>query len=383
MTGFARTDTSILGHWWWTVDRWMLLALGLLIAAGALLVLAASPAVAERIGAGSFYFAKRQMVFVPLGLALMLGFSLLTPHWVRRVASILFVVFLVLTAMAALFGPEYNGAQRWLSIAGHALQPSEFLKPMFAVIAAWMFAEQHRSEGFPGNRIAIMLFLMVAGALIAQPDFGQTLLISTVWGAQFFLAGLSLFWVVGLIAVAIAGLGVAYMNVPYVAARLDGFLERGSGDTFQIDTALNAFKTGGLLGRGPGEGMVKRILPDAHSDFIFAVMGEEFGILACLALIAVFAFIVIRALLSLLNESDLFIFLAVSGLVMMFGLQAAINLGVNLDLLPSKGMTLPFVSYGGSSLLGTSMAMGMVLALTRRRHYRAGRRGGRGLVIGR
>lgn len=383
MISFARTDTSLLSRWWWTVDRWMLLALGLLIAAGGLMTLAASPPVAERIGIDPFHFVRRQMVLMPLAIALLLGFSLMTPRTVRRVGSVLFVVFLAATAAAALFGPEYNGASRWLSIAGLALQPSEFLKPTLAIAAAWMFSEQHKGAGFPGNKVATALLALALAALVAQPDFGQSLLISVVWGTQLFLAGLPIVWVAGLATVAAAGLVTAYLSVPYVASRVDRFLEPASGDTYQIDTALNAFRTGGLFGRGPGEGIVKRVLPDAHSDFIFAVMGEEFGIIACLALVAMIAFIVLRALLNLLREDDMFVFLAAAGLIVQFGLQAAINLAVNLDLIPSKGMTLPFISYGGSSLLALSMSMGMLLALTRRRHFGTPYRRGRRLEIGR
>ena len=229
-----------------------------------------------------------------------------------------------------------------------------------------MFAEHQRSPGFPGNRIAIALAVLVLGLLAMQPDFGQAVLTGTVWGMQFFLAGLPVIWVAVFVGFGLAGLSVAYLSVPYFASRIDLFLAPGGGDTYQIETALNAFRTGGLFGRGPGEGMVKQVLPDAHADFIFAVMGEEFGLIACLALVALFAFIVLRAMLSLLDERDHFVFLAGAGLVAQFGLQALINLGVNLDLLPAKGMTLPFISYGGSSLLALSIGMGMLLSLTRR-----------------
>ena len=366
MTAFARTDRSLLGRWWWTVDRWLLAALALLIATGALLMLAASPAVAERIGLDSFYFVRRQGLFLPLSLILLFGFSLAPPRTVRRVAVLMFPLCLAAVMATLVIGPEYNGARRWLSLGGTAVQPSEFLKPCFVVVSAWMFAEHQRSPGFPGNQIAIGLAVLVLGLLAMQPDFGQSVLTGTVWGMQFFLAGLPVIWVVTFVGFGLAGLTVAYLTVPYFASRIDLFLAPGGGDTYQIETALNAFRTGGLFGRGPGEGMVKQVLPDAHADFIFAVMGEEFGLIACLALVALFAFIVLRAMLSLLDERDHFVFLAGAGLVAQFGLQALINLGVNLDLLPAKGMTLPFISYGGSSLLALSIGMGMLLSLTRR-----------------
>ncbi len=366
MTAFTRADRSLLGRWWWTVDRWLLAGVALLIVTGVLLMLAASPAVAERIGLDSFYFVRRQALFLPGSLVLLFGFSLVSPRSVRRAAVLMFPLFLAAMVATVLIGPEYNGARRWLSLGGFAVQPSEFLKPVFVVVSAWMFSEHQRSPGFPGNHIAISLAVLVLGLLALQPDFGQAVLTGAVWGMQFFLAGLPVIWVVAFALLGLAGLGVAYATVPYFASRIDRFLAPGGGDTYQIETALNAFRTGGLFGRGPGEGMVKQVLPDAHADFIFAVMGEEFGLLASLALVALFAFIVLRAMLSLLQEKDHFVFLAGAGLIAQFGLQALINLGVNLDLLPAKGMTLPFISYGGSSLLALSMGMGMLLSLTRR-----------------
>lgn len=373
MTLFTRTDTSVLSHWWWTVDRWMLLSLSILIGFGLLLTIGASVAVADRLGLSSFHFAQRQVFFLLAAVVLMFVISLATPATIRRMAVVMLPIFFLLVIAATLFGPEVKGSRRWLPLGSFTLQPSEFLKPAFIVVCAWMFAEQMRNPTFPGRKIAIGLFAVTAGALVLQPDIGQTGLLTLVWIAQFFLAGLPMLWVVVLGAAGVGGLCAAYLFLPHVTSRIDRFLNPGSGDTYQIDTALNAFRTGGLFGRGPGEGLVKRVLPDAHTDFIFAVAGEEFGVLACLGLLLIFGVIVIRGLINLLKENDPFVYLATAGLLIQFGLQAYINIGVNLAVLPSKGMTLPFVSYGGSSLLALGLSMGMILALTRQRSAAASR----------
>jgi len=371
-TSFARTDTSVVGRWWWTVDRWLLASLLLLMAAGVLFAMAARPPQALDLGLPAFHFVKRQLMFIPLALMLLLGFSLMSVTTVRRTATVLFCLFFMMTALTLVFAPEIKGSQRWLYLGGLAIQPSEFLKPVYIVVVAWMFAEQKRHDGFPGNAIAIALCAMTTGVLILQPDFGQASLLFVVWSAQFFMAGLPLYLI---FILAIAGVGAAvgaYTLLPHVTSRVDRFLDPASGDTYQIDKAMNAFQSGGFFGRGPGEGIVKRALPDAHTDFVFAVIGEEFGLIACLALVALFAFIVLRGFLHMLRENDPFTFLAGAGLLVLFGLQAVINISVNLDLIPSKGMTLPFISYGGSSLLSLSIAMGMLLALTRRTHFGSG-----------
>jgi cell division protein FtsW len=367
MIGPARTDTSLVGRWWWTVDRWSLAALGLLLAAGALLVMAASPAVAERIGLDAFHFVRRQGVYLVPAIVVMIGISLMTPLNIRRLAVVGFVLVLALMVATLVFGHEVKGARRWLSIAGFVLQPSEFIKPFFAVVAAWMFAEHQRGQGFPGAIIAALLLVLVTGLLVLQPDFGMTVVIGAVWFAQFFMAGMPMTWIGALALVGLVGIASAYALLPHVASRIDRFLDPASGDSFQVDTALAAFRTGGLTGRGPGEGTVKSILPDAHTDFIFAVAGEEFGLFACLFLVALFAFVVLRGLARMLAERNAFVMLAAAGLLVQFGVQAIVNMGVNLRLMPAKGMTLPFISYGGSSLLALALGMGMVLALTRRR----------------
>jgi cell division protein FtsW len=364
---FSRADRSLVGQWWWTVDRWMLAAVAALLFLGAILVLAASPAVATRIGMENFALAQRHFMMLPLAALAIVGGSMLSPRQVRRVGVVLFLVFLALTGMTLFVGAEIKGATRWVSVGPFSLQPSEFLKPCFAVFAAWMFALQKTNQGVPGNFISVLVFLIVIGILLKQPDLGMTAVVTATWAAQFFIAGLPIFWVLLLVGLGIAGLVGAYFMLPHVTERVDQFFNPESGDTYQIDRALEAFQNGGLYGTGPGEGSVKLVLPDAHADFVFAVAGEEFGLVVCLLLVALFAFIVLRALSRLLGEHNHFIILAATGLVTSFGLQAIINMASSLHLMPTKGMTLPFISYGGSSIVAIGLGIGFLLALTRRR----------------
>lgn len=367
MSAIARTDTSVFGKWWWTVDRWTLGALFLLVLIGALLILAASPAVAERIGLNAYHFVQRQFVIMPVALALMVAVSLLSPLQVRRLSVLGFAATVVLLLLVPLVGAEIKGATRWISLAGFSLQPSEFAKPFFAVVTAWMFAEWRRDEAFPGHLVAIGLYLMTAALLLSQPDLGMTVVVSAIWFGQFFLAGLPMILVVGFIAAGVFGLIGAYFLFPHVSSRIDRFLDPSAGDSYQVDRSLEAFMNGGLLGTGPGEGTVKAYLPDAHADFIFSVAGEEFGGIACLVIIALYAFVVLRGYARLLGEQSLFVLLAGTGLLTQFALQALIHMASSVHLMPAKGMTLPFVSYGGSSLLALGLGMGMALALTRKR----------------
>ena len=365
MTSFSRTDQSILGRWWWTLDRWVLLVLVLLFAVGAILTVAASPGAAQRFGLEPFYFVRHQFAFMVPALLTLLAVSMLPPRGVRRLAVIVFTIGLAFVTATHFTGVEVNGANRWLSLGGFTFQPSEFVKPCFAVVAAWMFAEYRQSENFPGRFIASSLLLVVVALLLLQPDFGMAVTVTTVWFVQFFLAGLSLWWVGLALALALGLVTAAYSIFPHVAQRIDLFIDPSSGDSYQVTTSLKAFQQGGLLGKGPGEGVVKGYLPDSHTDFIFAVAAEEFGMLASLAIVGLFSFIVLRGLTRVMREADLFVLLDVSGLLTQFGLQALINMGVTVQLLPAKGMTLPFVSYGGSSLVASALGMGMVLALTR------------------
>lgn len=370
---FSRTDTSLLGRWWWTVDRWSLAALMLLVGIGAALMLAASPAVANRIGLDGFHFVSRQMMFLGPAMLLLVAVSMLSPVGIRRIGVIGFGLALAMTAATLVLSPEIKGATRWLYLGPFSLQPSEFLKPTFAVVTAWIFAAHRqdvsgRAGGWAsGDAVAMLLLGCVIGLLLLQPDFGMALVVAAVWCAQYFIAGMALWLIAAAAILAIGGLLAAYTLLPHVASRIDRFLDPAGHENYQIDRAMDAFAAGGFFGRGPGEGSVKDVLPDAHTDFVFAVAGEEFGLLLCLAIVMVFGFIVLRGYARLMQEENLFVVLAAAGLFTQFGLQAAINIGVNLRLLPTKGMTLPFVSYGGSSLLALALAMGMALALTRRR----------------
>ncbi|HEX9466003.1 MAG TPA: putative peptidoglycan glycosyltransferase FtsW [Alphaproteobacteria bacterium] len=363
----ARADTSLLGRWWWTVDHWTLAALGCLIGFGAVLAMAATPAVATRIGLDPFFFVRRQIALLIPAIAIMIAISMLNPRTVRLVAIVGFLLATTLLAATFFIGTEIKGARRWIHVPGLSIQPSEFVKPTFTIVAAWLFAMQRKHERFPGDLISIGLYLVVLSLLLLQPDVGMSIVITSVWFAQFFLAGLRMFWVLLLGGGGLVSLVGAYFVFPHVASRVDRFVDPASGDNYQVSTALEAFLNGGLFGRGPGEGTVKSVLPDAHSDFVFAVAGEEFGLIACLVLVALFAFIVLRGFTRALQDSNLFILLAVAGLLAQFGLQALINMGSTLNLIPTKGMTLPFISYGGSSLLALALGMGFMLALTRKR----------------
>ncbi|MCC9620242.1 putative lipid II flippase FtsW [Thalassospira sp. MA62] len=364
---FSRADTSVLGIWWWTVDRWLLAATILLMAIGALLVMSASPPVAERINVDSFHFVTRQFFFLGLAAVCIFGISLLPIKWVRRLASLMFLGVVFLLMLTPFVGTEIKGAVRWIHLAGLNLQPSEFLKPAFAIVVAWMFSEGRLNPNFPGYIVSSIMLAICIFLLMIQPDFGQTVVVTSIWAVQIFLAGLPIILVFCL-GIGAVGLAVsAYLILPHVQSRVDRFLDPAAGDNYQIERSMEAFMNGGIMGRGPGEGWVKNSIPDAHSDFIFAVAGEEFGLLFCVLVVGVFTFIIMRGLSRLMGERNLFVVLAVTGILVQFGLQAVINMASTLQLVPPKGMTLPFVSYGGSATIGIAIGMGFVLALTRRR----------------
>ncbi len=363
----SRVERTPFAAWCWTVDRLLLGAVLGLMLAGIVLSLAASPPVAARLGLEPFYFVNRHMLFLIPAVAVLIATSFLPPRHIRRIALVVFAVSLVLVFLTLVYGAEVKGARRWLVILGVNIQPSEFLKPALVILIAWLFGESARRPEMPANTVALALLITVVAALVLQPDFGQTLLILAVWGALFFLAGMRIIWVAGLAGTAAVGLTAAYFTVPHVARRIKRFIDPASGDTFNIDQAVESFVRGGWFGRGPGEGTIKRILPESHTDFVFAVAAEEFGIALCLALLLLFAFIVLRALTYALRTEDPFRRFAVAGLAILFGLQSAINMAVNIHLLPAKGMTLPFISYGGSSMISLAWGMGMLLALTRDR----------------
>lgn len=362
----SRLDRSPVATWWWTVDRWFLAAFLSLMGLGILLSFAASPAVAERIGLDTFHFATRQIFFMIPALAALLSVSFLDARQVRRLSIVMLGISLFLMVAVLYIGVEVKGARRWVSLAGVSIQPSEFLKPAFVIICAWLFSEHKRQPEIPGNLFAMILFGLVVALLVAQPDLGQTMLVLGTWGVMFFMAGMPWLWIIALGGVGIAGGFAAYTIFPHVAGRIDRFLT-GEGDTFQVDMGREALINGSWFGVGPGEGSIKKIIPDSHADFVFSVAGEEFGLVMCFLIMSIFAFIVLRGLLFALKEQDDFTRYAVAGLVTVFGLQSVINMGVNLQLMPAKGMTLPFISYGGSSLIAIAVSMGMVLALTRKK----------------
>ncbi|MGD9740786.1 MAG: putative lipid II flippase FtsW [Bauldia sp.] len=365
----SRADRSAFAEWWWTVDKVLLACLVMLLVIGMVLSLGASPPVAERLGySDSFFFVKRHLVFLFPTIVLLVATSFLTSRLARRLSIIMLVGMIAFMLMTLVIGVEENGSRRWIDVAGFSLQPSEFMKPAFIVVCAWLFTEKARNGDVPGNLFAILLLAIVVTLLIAQPDFGQTILVTVAWGTVFFVAGMPWIWIAVIGGAGALGFVAAYLTIPHVAGRIDSFLQPGTGaDTFQIDRSMEAFVNGGWFGVGPGEGTIKNVLPDAHTDFIFAVAGEEFGLLFCMALVALYAFIVIRGLVRAQRCPDAFTRVAASGLIVLFGVQASINIAVNLHLIPSKGMTLPFVSSGGSSMMAIALSMGLFLALTRQR----------------
>jgi cell division protein FtsW len=363
----SRVERTPFGEWWWTVDRLLIVAVFTLMLAGIVLSLAASPPVASRLGLEPFYFVTRHVLYVVPAVMVLLATSFLPPRHIRRLALVIFAVSLLLVAATLHFGAEVKGARRWLTLFGINIQPSEFLKPSFVILIAWLFGESARRPEMPAHLMALLLLVVALAGLVLQPDFGQTVLVALVWSALFFIAGMRLVLVAGLGGAAAMALAAAYVFIPHVGRRIERFRDPSSGDSFNIDQALESFQRGGWFGRGPGEGTVKRILPESHTDFVFAVAAEEFGIALCLLVVVLFAFIVLRALRYAITNGDAFARFAAAGLAMLFGLQSAINMAVNLHLMPAKGMTLPFISYGGSSMISLAYAMGMLLALTRGR----------------
>lgn len=366
MVSFSRNSRSILANWWWTVDKTLLSLVTLLLIIGIFLNFSASPSVANRIGVGSFHFIKRQLFFVPIAYGLMLFLSMQNLKTIRRTAIIGYIATMILMVITLFWGEETKGASRWITLFGFSLQPSEFVKPTFAVTAAWLFDGQKKYRDFPGNLLSTSLYALTVALLLLQPDLGMTIVVTAIWAFQFFLAGLSL-WFVGIIAaLGIIGAVTAYFVFPHVHIRVDQFLASENSLGYQIKKSLEAFQSGGFFGRGPGEGVVKMNIPDAHTDFIFAVAAEEYGMLLCLVIVGIYAAIVVRAMIVSAKDNNLFIILSASALAASFGLQGIINMASSLHMMPTKGMTLPFISYGGSSLLATALGVGMLLAITRK-----------------
>jgi cell division protein FtsW len=363
----SRAERTPLTDWWWTVDRGLLAGLGALMVAGLVFLMGGGPPVAEKIGLPTFHFLNRQALYLAPTILIIVGVSFLSLRHIRRVALFTWMMGVLLCILASKFGPEIKGAHRWIQFGAIGIQPSEFVKPAFVVVAAWAFSEGAQRRDMPGGLLAILLLPVTIVPLVLQPDFGQTMLITIVWCALFFVAGLHWFWVAGLGVGGLIGVATAYRFLHHVRERIDRFLDSDSGDNFQGYWARQSFNSGGWFGTGPGEGVAKRHLPDAHTDFIFSVTGEEFGTIVCLGLVLLFAYIVMRGLKLARRTDDTFSRLAITGLTTLFGLQACINMAVNVRLMPAKGMTLPFVSYGGSSLISLALGMGFLVALTRKR----------------
>ena len=367
-TAPMRVVDPILPRWWRTIDKMTLTGVLLLMAVGLLLGLAASPPLATRNGLPPFYYVQRQVFFGILGLVAMLGLSMCSPERIRRFAVLGFFASLLALMLLPFFGTDFGkGATRWFSLGFGSFQPSEFLKPMLAVFAAWLMASSQDLNGPPGRALSFGFTLLVVGLLVIQPDFGQAALIAAGWMIMYFVAGAPMALLVGFAGLVVVGGWAAYNSSEHFARRIDGFLAPDVDPRTQMGYAQNAISEGGFFGAGVGEGRVKWSLPDAHTDFIIAVAAEEYGFVLVLFIIGLYAMILLRSLFRLMRERDIFIRLAGTGIVAVFSIQAMINMGVAVRLLPSKGMTLPFVSYGGSSLLATGMAIGMLLAFTRTR----------------
>jgi cell division protein FtsW len=362
---FSRAEKTPLAEWWWSIDRELLGALIMLLAVGMVLSFGASPAVAERIGLDEWHFVIRHALFCLLAVPVMLATSLLNQRQARFVALATLVVMTILLWATLHFGTEVKGARRWISIAGWTIQPTEFVKPAFAVIGAWLFSEYMIHRNVPGRAIATIIMGLLVGALLLQPDLGQTALVMATWAVLLFFSGISWWVIVGLGGAAGGLLVGGYAFFPHFARRIDSFINPEDGNTYQVDRALQSLMEGGWFGRGPGESVANRLIPDAHADFVFSAAAGEFGIVFCMGLVGLIGFIAIRAMLAAQRQSSLFARLAASTLAAQFAMQSGINLAVNLNLMPAKGMTLPFVSYGGTSMIAVAFGMGLMLALTR------------------
>ena len=364
----AKAGDPILPEWWRTVDRWSLAAIVGLFLIGTLLGLAASPPLAVKNGLDPFHYVWRQAAFGTLALVVMLAVSMMSPVRLRRWGVIVFGISVVALALLPVFGTDFGkGAVRWYSLRVVSVQPAEFLKPSFAVFAGWLMAASYDIKGPPGKAMSFVVAVALTTVLALQPDFGQAGLIIATWALMYFAAGAPV-TLLGGVGAGVAGVGwFAYHHSEHVARRIDGFLSSDVDPRTQIGYATNAIQEGGFLGVGIGNGSVKWTLPDAHTDFIIAVAAEEFGLILCVVIMSLYLTVVVRSLLRLVRERDPFIRLAGTGLAVLLGMQAMINMGVAVRLLPAKGMTLPLISYGGSSLIAAGLGLGVLLAMTRKR----------------
>ena len=370
---YGRSDTSAMGRWFWEIDKVLLLLVTCLIAIGLIAVAAASPAAAHRYSGGDVRFSElyyfwRQLAWIMIGVPVMIGISMIPRERARRLSLAGAAIFFGLLILVPIVGPEHNGARRWIEFGVGQVQPSEFLKPFFVIAMAWLLSLRETDKSLPVYWISAVIVGAIAVLLMKQPDFGSTIIFGAVWLAMLALAGINIRILIGLGIAGLIGIVLAYFFYDVATARIDEFLF-GTGDNFQTENAMRTLTAGGLFGMGPGGGTRKFGLPEPHTDYIFSVVGEEFGLIACLAIALLYLGIVARVLIKLLDEESPFAILAAAGLAIQFGLQALINMMVNVQLAPSKGMTLPFISYGGSSMLALSIGMGLLLAFTRRNPY--------------
>jgi cell division protein FtsW len=370
---YGRSDTSAIGRWFWEIDKLLLLLISVLISIGLIAVAAASPAAGQRYSGGNVHFSElyyfwRQLAWIAVGVPVMIGISMMPKERARRLSLVGAAIFFVMLVFVPIIGPEHNGARRWIEFGLGQVQPSEFLKPFFVVSLAWLLSLKQSDKSLPVYPISAVVTGGVAYLLMKQPDFGSTIIFCAVWVAMLALAGVSIRILGGLAIAGVVGVVLAYFFYDVATTRIDEFLF-GTGDNFQVENAMRTLTAGGLFGMGPGGGTRKFGLPEPHTDYIFSVVGEEFGLIACIAIALLYLGIVARVLIKLLDEDSSFAILAAAGLAIQFGLQALINMMVNVQLAPSKGMTLPFISYGGSSMLALSIGMGLLLAFTRRNPY--------------
>lgn len=364
----AADFSKLFKRWLMSIDRIILSSALALLAVGIWVSITSTPTVAMKLGLPPFYFVKQHILIVPIAVFIMIFVSFLQPKHIRLLSLIGYFVCIALIVCTLIFGLEIKGARRWLNIFGFSLQPAEFLKPVIAVLTAWLVSEQYRDRQFPGIILSTVCIALIVPLMLFQPDVGMTVVLVLTWFAQLFISGLSIFMIVAFILVALSSVIGLYFTLPHFATRMDKFLFQSNGDTdlYQIQKSIEAFKNGGLWGKGPGEGVVKTLLPDSHSDFVFSVIGEEFGLIACILIIALFTVLIVRAISQIMKTSEMFNFSLVFGILFQITLQVLVNICTSLNLIPTKGMTLPFISYGGSSMLATAISLGIVLAITKK-----------------
>lgn len=363
---FARNDRSVLGQWWWSVDRGILLILLTIIAIGVILSFSASPALATQLGLSRFYFVKRHLLFLLPSLCMIVGISLCNQVQIRKLSFVLLIIASALLVLTPFWGMEIKGAKRWITLGGISVQISEFIKPLFAIMTGWLLAKQQQNpDAYPGLALSIGLLLFLITCFMMQPDLGMTIILVGSWFVQIFVAGLPYVWIIVLLGLIPVVFLPVYLLFPHVSYRIHMFLSKQD-EQYQVMKSLQAIAKGGLTGVGPGEGVIKKYVPDAHADFIFAVIGEEFGIIFCMVIIALYMSFLIRSALRIANAQSFFAMVTASGLLAQLSMQTLINISSSLGMIPTKGMTLPFISYGGSSLLALALSCGMLLSLTKK-----------------